>query len=226
MAQIFISHSQKDKDLRSFFSDAFAGTNVKAVFEEFEKILGKEVSSEQIAREIEKSRALFVILSKNVQDIPHTRDWVVWETGVAKNKDIWIFEPYRQFGKISVVTPFLRHYAIFDINDSWLGYIRRIVESYDDSHILGTLLVTGGLGALIGSALAEDERDGAITGGILGGFAGLAMSDKTKFRPTGLKTVCVSCNSTFAVHIPREMNKIRCPVCNKFLEIGLSGLSF
>jgi len=219
MAQIFVSHSHKDKDLRSFFSTAFAGTNVKAIFEEFEKILGKDVSAEQISRDIENSRALFVLLSKNVQDIPHTRDWVVWETGVAKNKDIWIFEPYRTFGKISVVTPFLRHYAIFDSNDNWLAYIRRIIESYDDAHTLGTVLTTGGIGAIIGSAIANDEREGAVLGGILGGLYGLAVSDRTKFRPTGLKTVCASCNSTFAVHIPREMNKIRCPVCNKFLEI-------
>jgi len=226
MAQIFVSHSQKDEDLKNFFSNAFLGTKVAGIFEEFEKILGGKVTSVKIARDIENSRAVFVILSQNVQDIPHTRDWVVWETGVAKNKDIWIFEPYPQFGKISVVTPFLRHYAIFALNDSWLGYIRRIIESYDDSHTLGTALVTGGLGAIIGSALSEDESEGAIAGGILGGLYGLAVSDKTKFRPTGLKTECVSCSSTYAVHIPQGMTTIRCPVCNKFLEMGLSSLSF
>lgn len=83
MAHIFISHSGKDKDLRDFFSNAFAGTKVKAIFEEFEKILIGKVTSEQIARDIENSKAVFVILSQNVQDIPHTRDWVVCETGVV-----------------------------------------------------------------------------------------------------------------------------------------------
>ena len=39
MAQIFISHSGKDKDLVAFFSRAFASTQVKAVFAEFEAIL-------------------------------------------------------------------------------------------------------------------------------------------------------------------------------------------
>ncbi|PXF57497.1 MAG: hypothetical protein C4B59_15200 [Candidatus Methanogaster sp.] len=52
MAQIFISHSGKDKDLRDFFSNAFAGTKVKVIFEEFEKIFRDKVTSEQIAKDI------------------------------------------------------------------------------------------------------------------------------------------------------------------------------
>jgi hypothetical protein len=40
MAQIFVSHSAKDKELVSFLSKAFSSTNVKAVFEEFEAIFG------------------------------------------------------------------------------------------------------------------------------------------------------------------------------------------
>lgn len=85
MAQIFISHSQRDEDLRNFFSNAFAGTKVKAIFEEFEKILRGRVTSEHVAKDIEDSKAIFVVLSQKVQDIPHTRDWVIWETGVAKS---------------------------------------------------------------------------------------------------------------------------------------------
>ena len=39
MAQIFVSHSAKDKELVSFLSSAFAPTQVRVVFEEFEAIL-------------------------------------------------------------------------------------------------------------------------------------------------------------------------------------------
>jgi hypothetical protein len=169
MAQIFISHSQKDKNLRDFLSNAFAGTKVKPIFEEFEKIFRGIVTSVHIAKDIENSKAVFVILSQNVQNIPHTRDWVVWETGVAKSRDIWVFEPYSQFGGISIVIPYLRHYVIFDTNDDWLAYIRRIIESYDDSHVLPTLLLTGGIGA----ALAEKDK---IGGAVLGALAGIAIS--------------------------------------------------
>lgn len=214
MAQIFISHSKEDKDLRDFFSNAFAGTKVKVIFEEFEKIFRGEITPKQIAKDIENSKAVFVILSQNVQNIPHTRDWVGWEAGVAKGRDIWIFEPYSQLGEISVVTPYLRHYVIFDTNDAWLGYMRTIIESYDDSHVLPTLLVTGGIGAL----LAEKDKIGGAT---LGALAGLVISDKSKERPTGIGVICSECSSSYNLHIPQGMNIFRCPVCNADLEINI-----
>ena len=214
MAQIFISHSKKDKDLRGFFSNAFAGTKVKAIFEEFEKTFKSKVTSEQIAKDIENSKAVFVILSQSVQNISHTRDWVGWEAGVAKGRDIWVFEPYSQLGKISVAIPYLRHYVIFDTNDSWLGYIRTIIESYDDSHVLPTILATGGVGAL----LAERDK---IGGAALGVLAGLFMSDKSKERPTGIGVICSECSSSYNVHIPQGIDIFRCPVCNTYSKIEM-----
>jgi hypothetical protein len=211
MAQIFISHSKKDKDFRGFFSNAFSGTKVKAIFEEFEKIFKGEITSEQIKNDIEKSKAVFVILSQNVQNIHHTRDWINWETGVGINKDIWVFEPYSQFRKISVVTPCLRHYIIFDTSDSCLGYMRKIIESYDDSHVLPTILVAGGIGGLLG------KKEGAA----LGALAGLVISDKSKDRPAGTGVICSECSSSYNIHIPQGMNMFRCPVCNTYLKIKL-----
>ena len=211
MAQIFVSHSGRDKDLVDFFSNIFAGTKVKGVFEEFEKILIGKITSSQVAVDIENSNAIFVILSQNVQNIPHTRDWVVWETGVAKNKDIWVFEPFKQLGSISVVTPYLRHFVIFEINNSYLAYIRKVVESYDDSHVLPTLLLTTGIGALLGKG----------EGAVVGALGGLAISDKSKERPAGIEIRCSKCSSLYNVHIPQGIDTFRCPVCNAFLRIKI-----
>jgi hypothetical protein len=211
MAQIFISRSGRDKNLVDFFSNILAGTKVKGIFEEFEKILACKITSAQVASDIENSNAVFVILSQNVQNIPHTRDWVVWEAGVAKNKDIWIFEPLRQFGSISVITPYLKHYIIFEINNPYLGYIRKVVESSDDSHVLPTLLVTTGIGALLGKG----------EGAVVGALGGLAISDKSKDRPAGIEIRCFSCSSSYNVHIPQGTNTFRCPVCNAFLRIEI-----
>ena len=223
MAQIFVSHSKRDKDLVDFFSNAFATTKVKAIFEEFEKILAGEITSCRVVQDIENSKALFVVLSQNVHDIPHTRDWVVWETGIAKNKDIWVFEPYSQFGSIAIVTPYLRHYVIFGSTQDWLGYIRRIIESYDDSHTLLTVLLTGLTGAGIGAALSgKDKAGGAAAGGIGGTIAGLTISDRSKKRPMGLNIVCVNCHSSYNIHTSQGMNSFRCPVCNNFLKIETS----
>jgi hypothetical protein len=57
MAQIFISHSAKDSDLVGFLSKAFASTQVKAVFAEFEAILKGPAKAQRIAEDIRASNA-------------------------------------------------------------------------------------------------------------------------------------------------------------------------
>lgn len=216
MARIFVSHSGKDKDIVNFFSNAFASAQVKGIFEEFEKILVGNITSSQITQDIENSNAIFVLLSHNVQNIPHTRDWVVWETGAAKNKDIWVFEPFEELGLISVITPYLKHYVRFATNESHLGYIRKIVESYDDSNVLPTTLLTTGIGALLGKG----------PGAVLGGLGGLAISDNSKNRPMGVEINCFHCSSFYNIHLPQGVDVFRCPVCNsymKFLPSPLKG---
>ena len=174
--------------------------------------MNEEITPKKISEDIEQSNALFVLLSKNVQNLPYTRDWVVWETGVAKNKDIWIFEPYNEFGSISIITPIVKHYVIFGINDSYLGYIRKIIESYDNSHVLSTVLISTGIGALLGKG----------EGATLGAMTGLALSDKSKDRPSGIEINCSNCNSTYNVHLPDGLSNFRCPVCNNYLELRIN----
>lgn len=220
MAQIFVSHSQQDEEFKSLFLKAFSGTQVRSVFEEFERIMKGKITRDDVARDIENSRAVFVILSQNVEKLRHTRDWIAFETGAAKNKDVWVFEPYSQYGQISVIVPSVRNYVVFDVNDAWIGYIRRIIESYDDSQTLPTILVTGGLGALIGAALSEKNRGaGAVLGGVGGAIVGAVISDKSSSRPVGLRIECASCSSVYDVHLSQGMDTIRCPVCNKVIEI-------
>jgi len=221
MAQIFVSHSKLDSDLVNFFRDAFFNTGVKPVFEEFEGILTGAVTPLKVKGDIESSNALFVVLSQNVHEIPHTRDWVVWETGVGNNRDIWVFEPYSQLGSISVVIPYLRYYVVYDTGNEWLDYIKKIIWSYNDSHVLSTILGLGSAGAGIGAVLDERDRaEGAIIGGFGGAFLGGLMARKAKSeeRPMGIYVICVNCNSSFNLHIPRGMNSFSCPVCRVFLE--------
>lgn len=212
MAQIFVSHSKKDGDLVSFFSKAFAPTKVKAVFEELEQITSGVRTPSKVLHDIENSNALFVILSHNVQKIPHTRDWVVWEAGVGKNRDIWVFEPYRDLGKIRVVVPYLRHYVLFGLNEYWLGYIRKIIESYDDSHVLPTIIA----GAGIGMAVDKDKTEGAVWGGVGGTIVASLLNNQ---RPKGIQLKCPKCYSTYNIHVPDNLYEFRCPVCNTVFKV-------
>lgn len=154
-----------------------------------------------------------------MQGIPHTRDWVVWEAGVAKNKDIWVFEPYSQFSTISTVIPCLRHYVLFDTNDEWLGYLRQIIDSYDDSHVLPTTLLASAIGAGLAAAVTEkDKAGGAALGALAGAFVGSILSNKSEKRPVGLQVTCAKCHSSFSIHIPQGMKYFRCPPCNSLLK--------
>lgn len=179
MAQIFISHSSKDRQSVDFLSKAFASTKVKGVFEEFEAILKGPANAERIAQDIRESNAVFVLLGLNVEALRHTRDWVGWENGFAAaearktNKDIWVLEPISEMDGLTVVIPYLRHYVCFNPTDEhWQGYLTQIIESYDDSHFLKAALV-GGVGGGVGAGLASSGKgkDGKVGIGFSWGSA-------------------------------------------------------
>lgn len=212
MAQIFISHSQRDEEIVALFLKAFAGTKVKPIFQEFEKELPQGVSADEITRNIETSNAVFVLLSERVQSLQHTRDWIVWECGRAKNKPIWIFEPYESLHRISIVIPRFDHYVRFAVTDDWRKYLRSVIESYDDSHVIPALSAGAGIGAVLNE---NDRGEGALKG-LMVSVAGLILHSVTK--PTfGYRVKCAKCPSNFSVHIPDGAYEFRCPNCNSYL---------
>lgn len=210
MAQIFVSHSAKDVELVSFLSKAFAPTQVRAVFEEFEAILKGPPNAAKIANDIRQSNAVFLLLSNTIEQLKHTRDWISWEAGAAglaalqTNKDVWVLEPVADMEKLSIVVPHFRYYVRFDPNQpKWQSYLTQIVSSYDDSHFLKAISI----GAATGGAIGEG------VGALWGAGAGLllaAMASNT--RPAGLPIHCPQCASSYSVHL--DQPRMRCPVCN------------
>jgi TIR domain len=216
MAQIFVSHSAKDRELVDFLSRAFAATQVKGVFEEFEALLKGPANAPRIAQDIQQSNAVFMLLGRHVEELKHTRDWVGHEGGIATaaalqgNKDIWVLESIAESDSLSVVIPYLRHYVCFDPADpTWQGYLTQVIASYDDSHVLKAI----GAGAATGAAVRKAE--GALVGGVLG-LVFAAMTSPT--RPPGLPIRCPQCTSVYNVHL--TVMKMRCPVCNARLMLA------
>lgn len=211
MAKIFISHSSKDDEIVSFFSKVISTTKVSGIFEEFEKLISGKITAKKIKKDIEASNAVFVIFSRNVQKIIHTRDWIGWEIGVSSNKDIWVFEQNKDHGKLSIISPILKHYVIFELNDYFFNYLYKIVSSYDDSNVLPAVVLGTGLGAILGKG----------EGATIGALAGFLFSDKSKNAPSGIEIRCSECNSIYNIHLPYSRRKFRCPVCNKKWSINL-----
>ena len=219
MAQIFVSHSQRDEEIISFFLKAFAGTNVKPILQEFEKEPPSGITAEEITRNIEKSNAVFVLLSERVETLEHTRDWIVWESGRARNKDIWVFEPFESLHRIKVVIPHFKHYARFVKTGDWRKYLRSVIESYDDSHVITTLSA----GAGIGAALNEKDRGEGAAVGLMVSIAGLILHSVTK-PSFGYPVRCLKCPSNYSIHLPDGVTEFRCPNCNASLNYNVAQL--
>jgi hypothetical protein len=64
MAQIFISHSAKDRRIIEFINRAFASTKVAAKYEEIEAILEGRRTAQQIKGDIGISNAVFILLGE------------------------------------------------------------------------------------------------------------------------------------------------------------------
>jgi len=210
MAQIFISHSAKDKMLVDFFAKIGARMKIRLVFEEIEKLVSGQVNAAKIRADIEASNAVFLLVSVNVQSLPHTRDWVMWESGVSHNKDIWVFETASGIGHVSVVIPFLRHYVVFEPIELHFAYINQIMSSYDDSGVLPAIAASGGLGAAWGGM-----------GALVGAAVGAIMAHPARMRPPGNQITCAQCASSYAIHLPQGLAVFRCPVCNSALQLTL-----
>lgn len=222
MTKIFISHSSKDQEIIDFFNKIFVNTKVQALYEEFEQILKKEINVQKIEFDIKQSNAVFILLSQNTEQLPHTRDWVLWESGVSSNKDIWVFIPANINTEISLIIPKLTHLVIYNRDQNWYRYIFKIIQSYDDSNLLPVSLVAGGIGAIIGGAAnEEDSGSGAIVGGSVGGLGGMILHEILKPKsPQGYPVKCPFCSSFYYLHT-RDLY-FRCPICNHNLQININ----
>lgn len=164
------------------------------------------MTTEKIQQDIQTSNAVFVLLSETVENLKHTRDWVTWECGTAKNKDIWVFEPFESLHKIGVVVPRFNHYVLFEKSDEWRNYLRSIIASYDDSHVLPTLAGS----SVAGGLLVENDRAAGAAAGFAVGLGGLLLYNMSK-PSFGIDVRCWNCSSNYRVH---RYGNFRCAVCN------------
>ena len=113
--QVFISHSSKDEKLVDFIEFGFRKIDVTPFFAR--RHMRGENPAQKIVNEIEKSLALFAIMTSNVLYDKDTRDWVVFEIGVAKGKGKPIFCWKERDREIPKLIEYLTDYETFDLHD-------------------------------------------------------------------------------------------------------------
>jgi hypothetical protein len=224
MAQIFISHSKEDRNIKSFFEGIFAVTKVRAVFVEYESY--QPPPGPYIQRQINESKAMFLLLGQNVERLSHTKVWIGSETGIAQqaNKAIWVFEPFGEWRNVPI--PYVLHYVPYIESDQAFQYIKDIVNSYDDSAAIEAVIRGAGLGAGAGATLVEEAKRSraAIIGAVMGAVFESWRTDPSRTRPVGIPVTCAnpSCRSTYRVHGSPEV--FPCPVCRERLQVDWASL--
>ena len=212
MAQIFISHSQRDEQAKDFFYRAFSGTAVRPIWMEYEGAATSSID-EEIERKIQASNAVFFLFSETVERILFTRDWMLWENGKVTDKDIWLFEPEESLGKVTVLLPRFRHFVRYQRTKPCRDYVNSIVKSYDDSSALRWAGAGAGIGALLS---AEERGGGAIVGGLVGAIAESIGRSKA---PAGTPVICLKCSYSYSVHLSNTARHFRCARCNNRMEL-------
>ena len=135
---------------------------------------------------------------------PHHRSAVLFPRQSAGSECGEVASP-----RLSIVIPHLRHYVCFPYTDPWLAYVRSIVASYDDFHILKAVVAGAGLGAGISET---------ATGALIGGGIALLLAANAQTRPAGLPMMCPSCRSLYNIHV--VVAAMRCPVCNARIRLA------
>lgn len=129
MTQIFVSHSQLDRDIRGSFDSVFARAGVIGKCMEFEKLSYPQWRT--IKDEMYRSDAVFLLLGPNIRSSIYTQNWVASEVGLAcgLNKDVWVFEQHGV--TIDFPIPYLTDYMIYDLSiREHFEYVRNILEGY------------------------------------------------------------------------------------------------
>ena len=129
--QIFVSHSSRDPNLKLFLK-AFAVTHVKAEVVKFENIITLPWWK-TIKEKVAASVATFVLLSKPLEKLKHTQDWIDFEVGLscAEDKQVWVFEPQGQ--EIKFLVPYCTYYCIYDPTEPYDAEVKRLkwyIEMY------------------------------------------------------------------------------------------------
>ena len=136
---VFISHSKDDPNL-GFFHKVFSGLPIESVWMEFEKIEPPPFLS--IRDNVNRSDALFVLLSEYLVDRRYTSNWCSFEVGLAANRerlnvasnsaraklglDVWVFEP---LGKdISFAVPYCTYYMRYKPSTNSIKLLKNILR--------------------------------------------------------------------------------------------------
>ncbi|MDM7274698.1 MAG: hypothetical protein P3X22_001035 [Thermoprotei archaeon] len=92
MAVIFISHSKRDKWLVQIIQTLLINLGHTPIIEEFIPESRKEpIPCKEIRKNIQLSDAVFLFLTDEIVRTEYTKKWVIYEVGLASDRNIPVF---------------------------------------------------------------------------------------------------------------------------------------
>lgn len=199
--QIFISHSKDDTDLLDELDRVFGKTGTKQYRASFED--QSAPVSEDLAEEINDSRAMFVVLGPNAHAKEHTKIWIGWEVGIAvqRNIPVWIIEDISSQARMPI--PGVTDYIMWNSDH---GVDRRMFRDIIESEF-GLQNQTYSEVALAAEGLENPERNTDIEGSV-----------ELRSQPRYTKCPYSECGERFKIWIKGTEN-INCPSCRKSFNL-------
>ncbi len=214
MANIFISHSRKDDSLIASVHQLLVNVGHTPIIEEFipesEKL---PIPHDEIQRNVSVSDAIFLFLTDNVLATDYTRNWVVFEVGLAKqaSKRVFVFERYGV--PIPYPIPYVTDYTIFDPQSiSDLLTIQTIAKELVGK--IPAALIGAGAGALLGAAFGPL---GFAIGAITLGLAGHNWDVQAEAKIPVVECPYPNCHVRFRYYSP-NVTSFNCPTCRQQID--------
>ena len=119
MVYIFISHSSKDEEIINLIEDNFERNKIeinKVPFFARRYIAGKNPADKAIDTIYYDSVALFAIITNNVIQDQYTLNWVLFEIGLAKGRDLPVYVwKAHDVPKVPQPIEYITDYVTFDL---------------------------------------------------------------------------------------------------------------
>ena len=205
MTTVFISHSRRDRELIKSITSALTNVDITPIIEEFIPEKKKEpVPYKEIRKKIRFSNAVFLFLTDNIMMTEHTKNWIIFEDGIAaaSGKQLFLFE--RKGIPLEYPVPYLTDYMIFD-KKSMKDLLR--IQSIS-KRLKSYFSVEEGL--LTSTSIPYDSA-GMVLWGLYSIFK---ISRKSKvLKQLGLVRVeCPRCKVGFYYYSPKH-SPFLCPAC-------------
>lgn len=216
MATIFISHSRRDASLVANVNEILINVGHTPIIEEFIPETEKQpIPHDEISKNVSISDAVFLFLTDNVLATEYTRNWVIFEVGLARQalKRVFVFE--RQGVPIPYPIPYVTDYMIFDphsIQD--LLSIQKIAKELVGK--IPAAWIGSGVGLLLGAVFGPF---GAALGALAGGALGHSADIQTEARIPVFECPHENCHLRFRYYSSNIVS-FKCPTCRQLITIA------